>query len=73
MKVKEQVLEAYLDIETTGLSPSADEITVIGIHLCTGVDAKFIQLVGTEITAHNLLESLKNDDKKYLGNQYQSC
>ena len=56
----DNALEAYLDIETTGLSPSADEITVVGIHLCNGVDTKFIQLVETEITAHNLLEALKN-------------
>ncbi len=64
----EYVLEAYLDIETTGLSPSADEITVIGIHLCKGVDAKFIQLIGTEITARNLLETLKNVQVIYTYN-----
>jgi len=41
-----QHVEAYLDIETTGLSPTYDEITVVGIHLCSETDAKFIQLVG---------------------------
>ena len=61
-------IEAYLDIETTGLSPSADEITVIGIHLCNGVDAKLIQLVGTEITARNLLEALNNIQVIYTYN-----
>ncbi len=61
-------LEAYLDIETTGLSSSADEIIVIGIHLCKGVDAKFIQLVGTEITARNLLEALGNVQVIYTYN-----
>ena len=60
--------EAYLDIETTGLSSSADEITVIGIHLCKGVDAKFIQLIGTELTAHNLLKTLKNTQVIYTYN-----
>jgi len=30
------VCEAYLDIETTGLSPSGSEITIIGIHICKG-------------------------------------
>ncbi|MFC2035134.1 ribonuclease H-like domain-containing protein [Chloroflexota bacterium] len=64
----ESVLEAYLDIETTGLSPLADEITVIGIHLCNGVDAKLIQLVGTEITAHNLLKTLENTQMIYTYN-----
>ena len=64
----EHVLEAYLDIETTGLSPSADEITVIGIYLCKGVDARFIQFVGTEITAHNLLKTLKNTGVIYTYN-----
>ena len=37
-------LEAYLDIETTGLSPGYCEITVIGIHICDGVNAGFTQL-----------------------------
>jgi uncharacterized protein YprB with RNaseH-like and TPR domain len=27
------MIEAYLDIETTGLTPESSEITVIGIHL----------------------------------------
>jgi len=27
-------IEAYLDIETTGLSPRYSEITVVGIHIC---------------------------------------
>jgi len=61
-------IEAYLDIETTGLSASADEITVIGIHLCNGVDAKLIQLVGTEITDRNLLEALDNIQVIYTYN-----
>ena len=60
--------EAYLDIETTGLSPSADEITVIGVHLCNGMNTKLIQLVGTEITARNLLEALNNIQVIYTYN-----
>ncbi len=50
--------EAYLDIETTGLSPRNCELTVIGIHLCNGNEAEFRQLVGGEITAATLLEAL---------------
>ena len=68
MKEMECTLEAYLDIETTGLSAIADEITVIGIHLCRGMDTKLIQLVGTEITAHTLLKTLENTQVIYTYN-----
>jgi len=53
-------LEAYLDIETTGLSPSYSQITVIGIYLCSGHDSRFVQLVGKDVTVDNLLEALEN-------------
>jgi uncharacterized protein len=52
------VCEAYLDIETTGLSPSGSEITVIGIHICKGDEETFVQLVGRDIDADSLLEAL---------------
>ena len=52
--------EAYLDIETTGLSSAHCEITVVGIHLATSIEANFIQLVGTEITADSILDALKD-------------
>ena len=61
-------IEAYLDIETTGLSPSYDEITVVGIHLCSETDAKFIQLVGGDVTADNILESLSGVSVIYTYN-----
>lgn len=51
-------VETYLDIETTGLSPEFNEITVIGIHLCHGDDTRFIQLVGKDVTRDNVLEAL---------------
>ena len=50
--------EAYLDIETTGLSPLYSEITVVGIHLRLGNDARFIQFVGEDVTADNILQAL---------------
>lgn len=53
-------IEAYLDIETTGLSPNYDDITVIGIHICDGDDTRFIQLVGKDITANSILEALQS-------------
>ena len=46
----------YLDIETTGLSPWYSEVTVVGIHLCNGLDTNFIQIVGEDITAESILE-----------------
>ena len=54
----QQHSEAFLDIETTGLLPRHNEITVVGIYLINGSDARFIQLVGQEVTSDNLLEAL---------------
>jgi len=53
------MLEAYLDIETTGLSPTYDAITVIGIYLTDGSSHRIVQLVGEEVTRANLLEALQ--------------
>jgi len=61
-------VEAYLDIETTGLSPWYNEITVVGIHLCNGEDARFIQLVGEDVTADNILGALKGMNVLYTYN-----
>jgi uncharacterized protein len=52
-------MDAYLDIETTGLSPEDGVITVIGIHLVDGDSENFVQLVGDDITADHLLTALK--------------
>ncbi|MFC1901282.1 ribonuclease H-like domain-containing protein [Chloroflexota bacterium] len=61
-------IEAYLDIETTGLSFSNDVITVIGIYLCNGEETSFIQLVGNDITDVNLMEALEGVSKVYTYN-----
>lgn len=53
------MIEAYLDIETTGLSPDASVITVIGIHMVDGEREQFAQLVGDNVTAQNLLAALR--------------
>jgi len=53
-----QLSHAYLDIETTGLSPEYDIITVVGIHIVNKFDTSFIQLVGEDVTAENILEAL---------------
>ena len=52
-------LEAYLDIETTGLSPRDCQITVIGIYLCQGGDSRLVHLVGEDITTDSLLQVLE--------------
>jgi uncharacterized protein len=60
--------EAYLDIETTGLTFSASEITVVGIYLCRGKEAEFIQLVGRDISADGILETLEGIHTLYTYN-----
>ena len=50
--------DAYLGIETTGLSRFEDDITVAGIYLCNGYDSELIQLVGRDITVDNLTSTL---------------
>ena len=59
MSEYQQRTDAYLDIETTGLYFTYDEITVVGIYLTNGIDNRFVQLIGKEITADNLLEALE--------------
>ncbi len=61
-------VEAYLDIETTGLSPNECMVTVVGIYIRNGDNKKVIQLVGKDITASSLLESLDGVSKIYTYN-----
>jgi len=61
-----QLIEAYLDIETTGLAPSGCDITVIGIHICNNGDSRFTQLVGKDITGQSVLEVLQGVNVLYL-------
>jgi len=60
--------EAYLDIETTGLTPTGCEITVIGIYLCRGEETDFVQFVGGDICADGILEKLAGIDVLYTYN-----
>jgi len=62
------LLEAYLDIETTGLSCQYAGITVIGIYLVNGNDSRLVQLVGKEVTSDNLLDSMKHVNKIFTYN-----
>jgi uncharacterized protein YprB with RNaseH-like and TPR domain len=52
------MLEAYLDIETTGLTPDNCQITVVGIYIVGGEKSEIIQLIGDDITAERLMSSL---------------
>lgn len=61
-------IEAYIDIETTGLSPSGSEITVVGIYLCREEDSEFIQFVGRDINAEAIMEALEGVDEIYTYN-----
>jgi uncharacterized protein len=62
------ITEAYIDIETTGLSPDRSEITVVGIYLCRGEENKFIQFVGRDICADAIMEALEGVDVIYTYN-----
>lgn len=63
-----ECFDAYLDIETTGLSFVSSDITVIGIYLCDGTESSVVQLYGRQVTAENLLRALKNVQKIYTYN-----
>jgi uncharacterized protein YprB with RNaseH-like and TPR domain len=63
-----RLLDAYLDIETTGLSFSCNAITVIGIYLCNTTDSKLVQLVGNNATRNNLISALHNVHTIYTYN-----
>jgi hypothetical protein len=60
--------DAYLDIETTGLSRFYNEITVIGVYLVDGRDSRLVQLVGDAATKDNLLGALEGVDTIFTYN-----
>ncbi|MFC2006069.1 ribonuclease H-like domain-containing protein [Chloroflexota bacterium] len=64
----EQLTEAYLDIETTGLTPAGCDITVIGIHICNNGNSSFTQLVGKDIAEQSILEALQGVSVLYTYN-----
>ena len=61
-------VDAYLDIETTGLCSFYDEITVIGICLANDSGNRLVQLVGGDVTRANLLRNLRCVDTIYTYN-----
>ena len=59
---------AYLDIETTGLSPFSSDLTVIGLYLENKNEHKIIQLVENEISFEKLLKIIENVEVLYTYN-----
>lgn len=59
---------AYLDIETTSLSPYSGDLTVVGLHLDYGNKNTTIQLVGEEIGASKLIEVISEVGVLYTYN-----
>lgn len=61
---------AYLDIETTGLSPYREDLTVIGLHLDDG-DNEVIQFIGDDICSSKPIKIIKNVNTLYTYNGAQ--
>ena len=65
---RQPAVEAYLDIETTGLIPGHNSVTVIGIYLVNEIDTRFVQLVGEAVTKDKLLYALERVEVIYTYN-----
>ena len=64
-------IEAYLDIETTGLAPGQCQITVVGIYLTGKNRNELIQLVGRDISARAIQESIEGASQLYTYNGHR--
>lgn len=62
------ICRAYLDIETTGLSRSCAELTVIGLGLERGNKCELLQLVGDRISTPRLMRLIKKVEALYTYN-----
>jgi uncharacterized protein YprB with RNaseH-like and TPR domain len=58
----------YLDIETTGLSRSYCDLTVVGVAVMRGAQQQFKQLFGDQINAEGVLGLLEGVDEFYTYN-----
>ncbi len=66
--INKQPMDAYLDIETTGLSLHYDRITVIGIGLAKGRGLQLVQLYGSTLTRKHLADTLEGISQLYTYN-----
>jgi uncharacterized protein YprB with RNaseH-like and TPR domain len=64
----QKLFDAYLDIETTGLSFAGNDITVIGIYLHNGEEERFIQLYGEHVNTANLMNVMNGVHTIYTYN-----
>jgi uncharacterized protein len=65
------VVEAFLDIETTGFHTVYNEITVVGIYITDGIEERCIQLVGEKICSDAILEALEGVQNIYTYNGHR--
>jgi len=65
--IKEPV-RAYLDIETTGLTPDCSYMTVVGVYLVSSKGSDFRQFVGQGWASQDLLEYVCQADILYTYN-----
>lgn len=61
-------MDAYLDIETTGLSYLYANITVVGAFLVDGSETSLVQLVDEEVRSNNIIEVLNGVSTIYTYN-----
>ncbi|HSW57437.1 MAG TPA: ribonuclease H-like domain-containing protein [Dehalococcoidales bacterium] len=62
------IWEAYLDIETTGLSPEYCQVTVVGIYVTNGLEQRLVQIVGDKINSEAILKAMEGVDLLYTYN-----
>jgi uncharacterized protein len=70
-QIKRASCEAYLDIETTGLHPTRNEITVVGIYITKAKEERFVQIVGEKITGDAIVQSLEGVTDLYTYNGHR--
>jgi len=61
-------MDAYLDIETTGLSPWNSDVTVVGVCRQDEDGLRMVQLVGSEITREAVERLLEGAETLYTYN-----
>jgi len=61
-------MDAYLDIETTGLNPHYDRLTVIGVGLANGKGLQIVQLYESTLTKKHLTQTLEGVSQLYTYN-----
>lgn len=62
------MMDAYLDIETTGLSWWRHQITVVGVYRVEGDTGTLAQLVGDEVSERTVLQILEGVQSIYTYN-----